>query len=71
MPVWCPDCKAMLPDGTKECPVCGSQIGGASEDKPEFERSEYVSVTLYLVGIALIPILLIIVISVLCVVFAH
>jgi hypothetical protein len=68
MPVWCPNCSAMLPDGTAECPRCGAIIGlGKSEDEENFSRGDLAWYSAYTIGIVLIPILIALAIGLICI----
>ena len=65
MAEWCPKCNAMLPDGTEVCPRCGAKMGGAKDG--EVSRKDMLKITAYVVGLALIPIVAIILIGFICV----
>ncbi len=65
MPDWCPNCSAMLPEGTKECPRCGALI--ESRDEQEFSREDLVWYSGFTIGIVLIPLLIVVLIGVICV----
>ena len=68
MPVWCPSCNAMLPDGTEECPRCGTKIdGGQSEGEEDFSREDLVWYSAYSIGIVIIPIIIAVVIGLICI----
>jgi hypothetical protein len=67
MPIWCPKCNAMLAEGQKKCPVCGARVGRGGKDK--LGCSEIISLSAYVMGIALIPIVFMLVISGLCILF--
>ena len=66
MPEWCPQCNAMLSPGLELCPRCGRSLE-KKEGTSIFERKDYIAWTLYALGIVLIPLILIILISVICV----
>ncbi len=65
MPIWCPDCNAMLADGTEECHRCGAYIG-APEPKNEFRGSDIAWFSAYTIAIILIPIIVGVGIALLC-----
>ncbi len=65
MPVWCPKCNAILPDGTKKCPVCGAKISG-SNNPSELSREETRAIFIYIMGIAAIPIVIGILLALIC-----
>ena len=65
MPVWCPDCHAMLAEGTEQCPRCGAQIN-APESEKAFSKSDIAWFSAYTIAIVLIPILVGIGIALLC-----
>ncbi len=65
MPVWCPDCHAMLAEGTEECPRCGAQIN-APESGETFSKSDIAWFSAYTIAIVLIPIIVGIGIALLC-----
>ena len=56
MPVWCPECNAMLADGTEERPRCGTQLG-TPEPENEFRGSDVAWFSAYIIAIILIPII--------------
>jgi len=62
---WCPKCNAMLSPGLEKCPVCGKRLKKASSS--EFTTRDIFWFTLYVLGIAMIPILIAIAIGVICV----
>lgn len=66
MPVWCPDCHAMLPEGLNECPKCGARLGDSNEEG-KIGRSDIFWMSAYTIGIALIPIVVVLIISLLCI----
>jgi hypothetical protein len=66
MPVWCPKCHAMLPDGLEACPKCGTRLGN-SEEEGEIGRSDIFWMSAYSIGIVLIPVVVILIIGVLCI----
>ncbi len=70
MPVWCPKCNAMLPDGTQQCPACGAKISNSSPGTG-IGKDELRSIGLYIFGIALIPIVLAIILGILCLVLSR
>ena len=65
MPEWCPECNAMLAPGLESCPICGAKLGKKADDQSAGKEIFWLSV--YIVGIALIPILIVIGIGVVCV----
>jgi hypothetical protein len=56
----------MLSPGLELCPRCGRSLE-KKEGTSIFERKDYIVWTLYALGIVLIPLILIILISVICV----
>ena len=66
MPVWCPQCHAMLPEGSVECPRCGAQLG-TSEDQEGFSRSDIALFSAYTIGIIIIPLVISVAIGLICV----
>lgn len=65
MPVWCPECNAMLVEGTEECPRCGTQIAEHGGDDG-FSNSDIAWFSAYTIAILLIPIIVGIGIALLC-----
>lgn len=65
MPVWCPECHAMLPDGTQECPRCGALIP-APESDDAFNRSDIAWFSAYTIAMIAIPIIIGVGIGLLC-----
>jgi uncharacterized membrane protein YvbJ len=68
MPIWCPNCDAMLPEGQEECPRCGEPLtrsgkGGDAAD----ERKAIFWLSAYTIGIVLIPIIAGVVIGLICI----
>ena len=66
MPVWCPQCHAMLPEGSAECPRCGANLE-TSEEQGEFSRSDIAWFSAYTIGILLIPLIIGLVIGLICI----
>ena len=62
---WCPRCHAMLSPGVEKCPSCGKRIKKGGDSL--FTARDVFWFTLYLLGIAMIPILIAIAIGVICV----
>ncbi|HZD55092.1 MAG TPA: zinc-ribbon domain-containing protein [Anaerolineales bacterium] len=68
MPVWCPNCGAILPDGTAECPRCGAKLErGQSEDEEDFSHEDLAWYSAYTIGIVIIPILIALAIGLICI----
>lgn len=65
MPVWCPECNAMLSEGTEHCPRCGALIQDSSSEG-DFSRSDIAWFSAYTIAIVLIPIIAGIAIAFLC-----
>jgi hypothetical protein len=65
MPVWCPECNAMLADGTEECPRCGTRIH-EHETEEGFSGSDVAWFSAYTIAILLIPIIVGVGIALLC-----
>jgi len=66
MPEWCPECNAMLAEGTAECPRCGHQFRRPDEDPHKLHGEDILNMSLYVWLLALIPIAIIIVVGLLC-----
>lgn len=68
MPLWCPKCHAMLPEGLEKCPSCGVKLckPKSEESDEEFSRADYFWYSAYTIGVVLIPIIVVIGISLLC-----
>lgn len=64
MPVWCPKCRAMLPEGQKKCPVCGAKLPAEGS----FSCSEILIFSLYIMGVTVVPLLIVFGIGFLCVI---
>jgi predicted amidophosphoribosyltransferase len=68
MPVWCPQCHAMLPEGLGKCPRCGARLGqAASEENEVFSKKDMFWYSAYTIGMMLIPFVFILIIGLLCV----
>jgi uncharacterized membrane protein YvbJ len=68
MPIWCPNCNAMLPEGTQECPRCGHKLGGAlPEAEEEVNRKDIFWYSAFTIGILLIMIIIVVAIGLICV----
>jgi uncharacterized paraquat-inducible protein A len=65
MPIWCPECNAMLVEGTEECPRCGTKIN-APDPEQVFNKSDIAWFSAYTIGIILIPIVVGIGIALIC-----
>jgi hypothetical protein len=63
MAVWCPKCRAMLPEGQEKCPVCGARIA----PEGSFSCSEIFMLSLYIFGVTVVPLLIVFGIGFLCV----
>ena len=65
MPTWCPECNAMLVEGTTECPRCGALI---ETEKPEgeFSSSDIAWFSAYSIAIIVLPIIVGVGIALLC-----
>ena len=66
MPVWCPNCHAMLPEGLAECPKCGTRLGSPDEEG-EIGRKDIFWMSAYTIGIVLIPIVVILIVGLICI----
>ena len=66
MPVWCPQCHAMLPEGSEKCPRCGANLG-TSEQQDEFNRSDIALFSAYTIGILVIPLVIGLVLGLICI----
>jgi hypothetical protein len=56
----------MLTEGLAECPRCGARLGDAAENGPA-TRAEVFWLSAYTIGVTLIPILIGVVISIICI----
>jgi uncharacterized paraquat-inducible protein A len=65
MPEWCPQCNAMLPPGSKECPRCGAKLDGEGEQ--DVGNKEVFWLSAYTIGIVLIPLIIGLVIGLICI----
>jgi uncharacterized paraquat-inducible protein A len=65
MPVWCPECHAMLPDDSQECPRCGAHIA-ESDTEDNFNRSDIAWFSAYTIAIIVIPIIVGVGIGLIC-----
>lgn len=80
MPEWCPKCHAMLPSGLETCPACGARLPTAAptkiasitsnEDTPAIGGKDIAWLSAYIIGIALVPILIAAAIGIICVLAA-
>ena len=71
MPVWCPNCHAMLPEGVEKCPRCGAPIKAsqaelAADGEADVEPSDVAWYSGYTIAMILIPLLLVVGIGLLC-----
>ncbi|HEY5573798.1 MAG TPA: zinc-ribbon domain-containing protein [Anaerolineales bacterium] len=67
MPLWCPNCNAMLPEGTAVCPRCGTRLNAAQNGEEDAGREDVFWYSSYIIGVVLIPIIIAVVIGVICV----
>lgn len=65
MPIWCPECNAMLTEGTEECPRCGANLE-TPELEGEFSTSDIAWFSAYSIAIIIIPIIVGVGIALLC-----
>ena len=65
MPIWCPECNAMLAEGTEECPRCGANLIDPNSDGG-FNKSDVAWFSAYTIAILIIPIIIGIGIALLC-----
>ncbi|UCD99931.1 MAG: hypothetical protein JSV42_04205 [Chloroflexota bacterium] len=65
MPIWCPECNAMLVEGTSECPRCGSRIG-TSESGDNLSGTDVAWFSAYTIAIIVIPLIIGVGIALLC-----
>ena len=71
MPVWCPNCNAMLPEGSEQCPRCGARLATA-EKEGEIGAGDVAWISAYTIGILLIPLVLGLLIGLACIlIFLH
>lgn len=66
MPVWCPNCNAMLPEGLEKCPRCGARLD-RSEQEGEIGRKDVAWISAYTIGILLIPLVIGLLIGLACI----
>jgi hypothetical protein len=66
MPIWCPKCHGMLPDGLEECPGCGAKLGSSQENETLSNR-EILLLSFEVLKYALLPLVVVIIIGALCV----
>lgn len=68
MPEWCPRCHAMLAPGVEVCPACGARQrpSGAKTAQAQGERQQIFWFSMYILGIALAPILVGLAIGAIC-----
>ena len=66
MPVWCSNCHAMLPEGLEECPKCGTRLGNP-EEEGKIGRSDIFWMSAYIIGIALILLVVLLVVVLSCI----
>jgi hypothetical protein len=57
----------MLPEGLKKCPACGEKL--PSENSENFSCREILSISLYIFGIVLVPLVIAVTIGLLCLIF--
>ena len=65
MPDWCPECNAMLVEGSEECPRCGAQISGQGGDET-LKGSDIAWFSAYTIAILVIPIVIGIAVALIC-----
>jgi predicted amidophosphoribosyltransferase len=65
MPIWCPQCNAMLAEGTERCPRCGTHLKN-SEAEEVFSRSDIAWFSAYTIGILVIMIIIGVGLGLLC-----
>ena len=66
MPVWCPQCHAMLSEGSEECPRCGAHLG-TPDLQAGFSRSDIAWFSAYTFGILIIPLIIGVAIGLICI----
>jgi hypothetical protein len=72
MTEWCPKCHAMLPPGLETCPACGAKLRkkagklSVNMGSDQYTGRDIFWLSAYIVGIALIPILVAIGLGILC-----
>jgi predicted amidophosphoribosyltransferase len=65
MPDWCPECNAMLVEGTEVCPRCGTRLSESGKED-SFSSPDIAWFSAYTIAIVLIPLVIGIVIALLC-----
>lgn len=69
MPIWCPNCNAMLPEGTQTCPRCGHEFGGVHpENEEKVNRKDIFWYSAFTIGILLFMIVIVVAIGLVCVI---
>jgi predicted amidophosphoribosyltransferase len=66
MPEWCPQCNAMLPPGTAECPRCGAQLAGGGDGEAIRDKDVF-WLSAYTIGIVLIPLVIGLLLGLICI----
>jgi uncharacterized paraquat-inducible protein A len=65
--IWCPQCSAMLPESTQECPRCGTKLKERHTIEDQVSRRDFVWYSALSITAVLIPLLITVVIGVICV----
>lgn len=65
--IWCPQCNAMLPESTQECPRCGTKMKDTGSSEEGVSGEDFVWYSVFAIGVILIPLLITVVIGVICV----
>jgi hypothetical protein len=68
MPIWCPNCNAILPEGLEECPRCGASLNPSGKGgESSGDRSTIFWFSAYTLGIVLIPIIAGLLLGLICI----
>jgi uncharacterized paraquat-inducible protein A len=57
----------MLAVGTPECPRCGKTLRSAGDDPHKLRREDIISISVYVWLLALVPLVIILIVSAICI----
>ncbi len=63
---WCSKCRAMLPPGSNRCPRCRQKIRSSSKIETDITPQDILKLSVYVLGIVLIPVVLAIGLGAVC-----